>query len=251
MKFDLDGKIALITGSSKGIGFAIAKALKDEGCIVALNSRNNNNLVSATDQIPGSIGLLGDVSDPEAAKRIVGEVVKKFGRLDILVCNAGNSQSVSPGSETYDEWQRIFSLNFWTATNCIEAAANALISSQGNIICISSICGVEVIPGAPITYSVAKSALNAYVRGIARPLGNKGVRINAITPGNINFEGSVWSKKINHNESAVKDMLKQNVSLERLGNCDDVARLAVYLASSNSQFVTGSVWNIDGGQVRS
>lgn len=251
MKLYLSGKVALVTGSSKGIGWAIAQTLHAEGCRVALNGRSEADLTAATTQLNGSIGVVGDVTESVEAQRIVAEVLRTFDRLDILVCNVGSGRSVPPGNETADEWQRIFALNLWSTTNSVEAARDALVASKGVIVCISSICGIEVIEGAPVTYSAAKAALHAYVRGIARPLGKQGVRINAVAPGNILFDGSVWSRKLADDTSAVQVMLENNVALGRLGAPADVANLVAYLASPLSGFASGSVWTLDGGQVHS
>ena len=251
MQLDLSGKVALVTGSSKGIGWAIAQALHSEGCRVVLNGRNAADLTVATVQLAGAIGVVGDVTRPEEAQQVVAEVISTFGQLDILVCNVGSGGSVPPGSETADEWQRVFALNLWSATNTVEAARNALVSSKGVIVCISSICGLEVIPGAPVTYSAAKAALHAYVRGIARPLGQQGVRINAVAPGNVLFDGSVWSRKLAEDTLSVKTMLEKDVALGRLGTPADVANLVAYLASPRSGFASGGVWTLDGGQVHS
>lgn len=249
MELDLSEKVALVTGSSKGIGWAIAQTLHAEGCRVALNGRNEADLALATTQLDGSIGLVGDVTQPAEAKRIVTEVLRTYGQLDILVCNVGSGRSVPPGNETADEWQRVFALNLWSTTNMVEVARDALAASKGVIVCISSICGLEVIPDAPITYSAAKAGLHAYVRGIARPLGKKGVRINTVAPGNILFDGSVWSRKLKEDTPAVQAMLSKDVALGSLGAPADVASLVAYLASPCSGFATGSVWTIDGGQV--
>lgn len=251
MQLDLSEKVALVTGSSKGIGLAIAQTLHAEGCRVALNARNAADLSAATAQLAGAIGLVGDVTKHAEAQRIVTDVLSTFGRLDVLVCNVGSGRSVPPGSETADEWQRVFALNLWSTTNCVEAALDTLAASRGVIVCISSICGLEVIPGAPVTYSAAKAALLAYVRGIARPLGKQGVRINAVAPGNILFDGSVWSRKLADDASMVHAMLAKDVALGSLGTPADVANLVAYLASPRSAFATGSVWTLDGGQVHS
>lgn len=249
MQLDLSGKVALVTGSSRGIGLAIAQTLHAEGCRVVFNARNASHLAAATAPLAGAIGLVGDVTRSSEAVQLVGKVLNTFGRLDILVCNVGSGRSVSPGRENPDEWQRVFALNLWSTTNSVEAARHALVESKGVIVCISSICGLEVVPGAPVTYSAAKAALHAYVRGIARPLGKEGVRINAIAPGNVHFDGSVWSGKLAENGPAVQAMLVRDVSLGRLGTPADVAGLAAYLASPRSGFASGSVWTLDGGQV--
>lgn len=249
MNLQLNNKVALVTGSSKGIGFAIAQLLHEEGCKVVLNGRDSGVLEEAVSKLPGAIGIAADVTQPEEAVQLVADVKNAFGRLDAIVCNVGSGRSVLPGNENLEEWRRVFSVNLWSATNVIEASTEALAASKGAIVCISSICGQEVVPGAPITYSAAKAALNAYVRGISRPLGRRGVRINAIAPGNIIFDDSVWAKKIQEDQASVAEMLAREVALEKLGSPSDIAILASYLLSPNSNFATGAVWTLDGGQV--
>lgn len=218
---------------------------------MALNARNAADLSAATDQLTGTIGVAGDVTQPAEAQQIVAKVLSTFGQLDILVCNVGSGRSFPPGNETAAEWQRVFALNLWSTTNSVEAARDALAASKGVIVCISSICGLEVIPGAPVTYSAAKAALHAYVRGIARPLGKQGIRINAVAPGNILFDDSVWSRKLVEDAPAVQVMLAKDVALGSLGTPADVASLVAYLASARSGFASGSVWTLDGGQAHS
>jgi NAD(P)-dependent dehydrogenase (short-subunit alcohol dehydrogenase family) len=251
MQPGLFGKTALVTGSSRGIGRAIAQALHAEGCKVALNSRNAGDLEAAIADLPGAIAVSGDVTRPDEARRVLSEVVKSFVNLDILVCNVGGGRSVPPGEETPEEWQRVFALNLWSTTNTVEAARGALAASKGVIVCVSSICGLEVVPDAPVTYSAAKASLHAYVRGIARPLGKEGVRINAVAPGNIMFDGSVWSRKLAEDSGAVEAMLRKDVALGRLGTPGDIASLVIYLASPGAGFATGGIWTVDGGQARS
>lgn len=251
MDAELSGKTALVTGASRGIGRAIAAALHGEGCRVAMNARTSADLSIAVGALPGAVAVAGDVTRSDEAQRIVNDAVGALGQLDILVCNVGSGRSVPPGTETQDEWQRVFALNFWSTTNIVEAASGALIAPGGVVVCISSICGLEVVPGAPITYSCAKAALHAYVRGVARPLGKRGVRINAVALGNVLFNGSVWSRKLAEDAAAVQTMLMRDVSLATLGTLRDVADLVVYLASPRTAFVTGGVWTLDGGQVHS
>ena len=251
MELNLKGKTALVTGSTRGIGLSIAQTLHSQGCRVGLNGRDKINLEIVTSQLPGTASFSGDVTHPSEAKRIVADVVSAFGKLDIVICNVGSGRSVPPGKETVDEWQRVFALNLWSTINIVEAARVSLAASNGVIVCVSSICGLEVIPGAPVTYSTAKAALHAYIRGIARPLGKEGVRINAVAPGNILFDGSIWSHRLMEDEQSVKSLLKSNVSLGRLGTPEDVANAVCFLASPKSAFASGAIWTLDGGQVHS
>lgn len=251
MELELTGTTALVTGSSRGIGRAIAEVLLREGCRVAINGRSGEAVAATADELAGAVAVAGDVTQPDTARRVVEDAVARLGGLDILVCNVGGGRSVSPGDETPEEWQRVFALNLWSTTNTVEGARAALATSRGVIVCVSSICGLEVVPGAPVTYAAAKAALNAYVRGIARPLGKQGVRINAVAPGNVLFDGSVWSRKLAEDAAGVQAMLKREVALARLGSPGDVAELVAYLASPRASFATGGVWTLDGGQVHS
>ena len=247
----LNNKVVLITGSSRGIGLAIAEVLHAEGCCVVLNSRNSDELGRTVSGFTNSVGFVADVSVPDQAKQLIAEILKSYGRIDGVVCNVGGGRSVPPGSECFNEWQRVFSANLWSTTNIVEAASEALTKSKGSIVCTSSICGLEVVPAAPVTYSAAKAALHAYVRGISRPLGKKSVRINAIAPGNILFEGSIWERKIAESSEAVAEMLNRDIALGKFGVPADVANLTAYLLSPISGFATGSIWTIDGGQIHS
>jgi len=248
MPRNFSGKSVLVTGSSSGIGLAIAKKFYQQGYQVVINGRDPGRLQQAADQLPGVFAILADVTHPAEANRMVNEVLEKCGSLNLLICNVGSGSSVPPGSENFDEWGRVFNLNFRSATNIIESAKTALAETQGAIVCISSICGSEVVDNAPLTYSVAKAALNAYVRGAARPLAKYGIRINAVAPGNILFQDSVWDFKLKNDAGEVLAHLKNMVPLNCFGTPDDVADLVLYLSSEKSKFVTGSIWRLDGGQ---
>jgi 3-oxoacyl-[acyl-carrier protein] reductase len=253
MKLGLEGSVALVSGASRGIGLAIARALVAEGAEVALAARGIEGLKAAASEIGGETSVhAADVTDPTAAAGLVGEVEQRWGRIDILICNAGSGASVAPGTETAPEWRRVIDLNLFATTNVIEAARPVMSRASGEraIVCVSSICGLAAL-GAPVTYSAAKAALNATVRGLARPLALEGIRINAVAPGNILFDDGTWARKIAENRPAVDDMLSREVALRRLGKPEEIADIVVFLASPRAAFITGTVVVADGGQLRS
>ena len=171
---------------------------------------------------------------------------KKDKKLDVVICNAGESNLALQEKKILD-WEKMFKQNFFSASNIIENTKKHLIKSSGKIICISSICGNEIIKGAPITYSTAKAALNFYVKSLSHYL-PKNVSINLISPGNILFKNSVWEKKIKSNKNLVNKMLKEKVPLKKLGSLKDVVSLTCFLISENSNFISGSNFIVDGGQ---
>ena len=250
MDLKLKEKNALITGSSSGIGYAIATLLHKEGCNVTINGRNDETLKKTITTFNERIhSCAADVTRVDDCNTLIKETISKWGSIDILVCNVGNGTSVKPGDENFEEWQKVFLNNFYSAVNVIEAAKNELSKSGGSIVCISSIAGMEST-GAPVTYSVSKSALNAYVKNISKPLAKLGIRINAVVPGNIIFESSVWTKKLSENPQDVEKMLKNEVAMQRFGKPQEIANFVAFLCSEKSSFATGSLFVVDGGQSR-
>ena len=232
-------KKIIVTGSSRGLGFYIANNLLKEGHQVVLNGRRKFKRKNY-------IG--GDFSKPKSSKKIIEKSFKILKGLDVLICNIGESKSSLPNKETYEEWKKMFDQNFYTAINAIEASKKYLIKSKGSIICISSICGNELIKGAPITYSVSKAALNFYAKSISHYLGQQGVKINVISPGNLMFKNSVWYKKIKKNKNKVDKIIQSNVPLKSFGMPDDIYNMIDYLISDKAKFINGSNFVIDGGQ---
>ena len=250
MKINLKGKSALVTGSSEGIGFYIAKSLYDNGCNVVINGRSTTKLNLAKNKLRGSLALKADLTNLNETKKLINKFKQNYNKLDILVCNVGSGKSNIKVPDI-NEWHRLFNQNFWTTVNIINCAQKLLIKSKSSIICISSICGLEHVTGAPTPYSVAKSALNSYVVNQSKYFGKFKIRINAIAPGNIIFDGSTWEKKVKVSPTKTKKYIKENVSLNLFGKPNDISNIVLYLASDQAKYITGSIFKIDGGQIKS
>lgn len=248
MELELSGKVALVTGSSRGIGRGIAQALHDEGCQVILNGRNLETLSQSARALGGHY-VVGDVCIPEQASQVVDAARKLNGKIDIVVTNVGSGASVPSGTESSEEWSRMLNLNLESAVNTISFAREALAQSKGAALCVSSICGLSAL-GAPIAYSAAKAALNSYVRGISAVLAQDGVRIVGLAPGNVLFPGSTWERKLKADAVAVQRMLDTNVPMRRLGSVQEIANVAAFLCSPKASFMTGTVVTVDGGQIK-
>jgi 3-oxoacyl-[acyl-carrier protein] reductase len=247
---DLAGQRALVTGASAGIGLAIARSLAESGCHVAVNGRDEARLKRVAETIPGALACAGDMSDAAQASEAIEAGTQALGGLDILVCAAGSGRSTPPGAETPTAWSESLASNLLTAVYATACARPHLAASKGSVTCISSICSLEVVPGAPVTYSSSKAALNAFVRGMARPLSAEGIRINAVAPGNIDHDTSVWRRRMEIDREAVNELVRAEVPLGRLGVPEDVAGTVLFLASSAATFITGSIVVVDGGQTR-
>lgn len=261
MELGLDGDWALITGSSRGIGKGIADAFLKEGARVVLTGRSEGELRATADELAARYGsdnvlsIAGDLGAVEDMAQLTDTVRNQLGRLDHLVCNIGSGRSVPPLEEDTTEFQRMLDINLITAVATVSSLApllEAASSERGSatITFIGSICGVEAL-GCPVAYAAAKSGLNAYAKNISRPLGEKGIRVNVVSPGNVVFPGSTWERKRNEDAAAVEAMLAREVPLGRLGEVGEIASVVVFLASRKAAFVHGTNWVVDGGQLRS
>ena len=182
-------------------------------------------------------------------KKLVKHTIKTFGNIDILICNVGDGNSPKPGNEKINDWKKMLDINLNSAINLISASYTSLKKTSGSVVCISSIAGIETTD-APIPYSIAKSALNSYVKNISKPFAKAGIRINAVAPGNILFKGSIWEKKLAKNKNKVLDMISTKVAMNRFGTPDEIANAVSFLVSPLSSFTTGNILVIDGGQIK-
>lgn len=256
MELGLQGQVAFVAGSSRGIGRAIAASLLDEGASVVLTGRHAEALEQATADLATKenyeriLPVLGDMGDAAVIAAAYERTLAHWGRLDHLIANLGTG-SGKPGWEQSDEeWTRLFEANFFASVRLTQAALPHLVKSGGSVLYIASITGVEATP-APLPYSAAKAALVNYSKNLARQLGPQKVRVNTIAPGNIYFEGGTWEKHLAVRREQVERMLQTEVPLQRFGTPEEIASLAVFLCSSRAGFATGGCYVVDGGQTRS
>lgn len=260
MNLDLADDWAVVAGSSRGIGKAIAAGLLHEGARVAVTGRDRQAVELTAKEFSKSFGsdrilaFAGNLAQQATVAELKAAVMERGGRLDHLVCNIGDGRSVPPLDEDETEVKRMLEVNFLTSVATVNGLRDLLertASARGiaSLLFIGSICGGEAL-GCPVGYASAKAALASYAANIARPLARRGVRVNVLTPGNVLFPGSTWERKLAESPTAVATMLDRDVPLERLGTAEEVANVAVFLCSRRAAYVSGANWVVDGGQSR-
>jgi 3-oxoacyl-[acyl-carrier protein] reductase len=239
----LQDQVALVTGGSRGIGRAIVKAFAGEGARVAFVYKGNKEAADSLAAELGSSGLAlqADVTRPEEAQRCVERVEKEWGRLDILVNNAGIIHDDLFVRLEPEAWQKVLETNLGGTYNFCRALAYTLMKQRrGRIINVSSVVAERANPGQT-NYAASKGAINAFTRALAVELASRNVTVNAIAPGFIETDMSEAVR------NKAGDLIKKLVPMRRLGQPEDVARVAVFLASADSAYITGQVLTVDGG----
>lgn len=246
--FSLAGKTALITGASRGIGLAMARVYAQAGANVVLNARKLDVLTAAVDELTGlgysAKALAMNAGKVEDAPTLIEAAVALFGGLDILVNNAAANPIYGPVElATPEIFSKIMNVNLHSPFELAKAARPHLMArGGGSIINMSSIGGRNPEPGLGI-YSVSKAALLSLTRVLAKEWGPDGITVNAICPGLIktDFSSALWS-----NEKTMQHMLRQQ-PVQRIGEGQDIAAMALYLASDAARFTTGATFTVDGG----
>ncbi len=244
----LDGKIALVTGASRGIGATIATDLAASGATVVVNYLGNaeaaGQIVSQIDALGGTaVAMQADVSDFDEASNLIKAVKKELGQLDILVNNAGTTRDNVIMLMKEADWDLVIDTNLKSAWNCSRAAARIMMRQRkGRIINITSVAGISGNAGQS-NYSASKAGLIGLTKSLAKEIGPRGITVNAVAP------GFVPTDLTNDIIEDMKDTIIEMTSLRRIGSAQDVANVVTFLASDAASFVTGQVIAVDGGMV--
>jgi 3-oxoacyl-[acyl-carrier protein] reductase len=253
MDLGLAGKSALVTGSSRGIGRAIALALAAEGCHVALSSRGGPDLDAAVAEASSrggrAVGVAGDVTTPEGVDAIARGALDAFGGVDILVNNVGGS-----GARTWDavdeaDLRNMLDRNVWPAFRMSQALVPHMKSrGGGSIVMITSIWGREA--GGGPTYNMAKAAEMSLAKAMQRDLARHQIRVNSVAPGSIFFPGGGWERRQKADPAGIAAFVERELPFGRFGTPEEVGHVVAFLVSPRASWMAGTCVVVDGCQSR-
>jgi 3-oxoacyl-[acyl-carrier protein] reductase len=254
MDLGLRGKIAMITGASRGLGRAMAGALGEEGVKLSICARGQDMLNAAAAELRGlgheTLALTADVTDAADMSRWLDQTRNRFGGVDILINNAGGAKPGALAELSDEAWRAAFELNFFAAVRLSRLAAeNMEARGGGAIINISSIWGREA--GGVLTYTSSKAAMISFTKMLAREMAPKNVRVNSIAPGSILYPGGSWERRFRDSPAFERDFIAHELPAGRLGRPEEVAYAVLMLASPRASWINGACLPVDGAQGRS
>jgi 3-oxoacyl-[acyl-carrier protein] reductase len=243
------GKVALVTGGTKGIGLGIARALAAEGVRVSVAARTEAEVESTASALKGA-GVAADLMTADGCRTAVAETERRLGAVDILVNNVGGRAGSSWTDTGPEEFETAFHGNVGVSVRMTQLVLPGMLErGWGRVVVISSVYGREA-GGAP-AYNAAKAAENSMVRSLAREVAARGVTVNAIAPGSILWEGGRWDQRRRQDPEGIAELIRREMPLGRFGTVDEVAGLVAFVCSRQAGLVNGACIPVDGGQSRS
>ncbi|KHF41287.1 SDR family NAD(P)-dependent oxidoreductase [Halalkalibacter okhensis] len=251
MDLQLTDKVVLVTGGSKGIGYAIAKAFHQEGAKVAIVARGQEALNEAKAQLQDQIVTIqADMTKENEREQVISDVLDTYGTVDILVNNVGGSNGSTTAETDLDLFHEAFELNYFSAVHFSKLVLPYLKEKQsGSIINISSIFGRE--SGGKVTYNSAKAAMISFTKALADEAIKDGIRVNGVAPGSILHPSGNWQRRLDENPEKINQFVQDEIPAGRFGTADEVANVVTFLASEKASWVVGATLNVDGGQSKS
>lgn len=257
MDLELKDKVAIVTGGSRGLGYASAAALAAEGCRVAICARGKERLLDAAASLAAVAGgsgrvlpIVADVSRPDDLSEVIGRTVDTFGGLDILVNNVGMAGGSTITATSDSDWQEAIDQTLMPAVRASRLAVPHLRARGGGVILmIASIYGRE--SGGRMTYNAVKAAEISLAKSLAQQLAVDNIRVNSVAPGSILFPGGSWYRRREADPAGIAEFVKRELPFGRFGRPEEVGAAVAFLSSPKASWISGASVPVDGGQSRS